>query len=106
MRPRRKGPRRPALGNINLPKPAHVEGDDAGCGTVPEKMPALGDHRMNSPITFFKVGKDGRLIAPPGMSKKEAAVHRQSIRAWEHWHETGDTSKLREAGLLPPEDSE
>ena len=44
---------------------------------------------MNSPITFFKVGKDGRLIAPPGMSKKEAAVHRQSIRAWEHWHETG-----------------
>ena len=66
----------------------------------------MGDHRMNSPITFFKVGKDGRLIAPPGMSKKEAAVHRQSIPAWEHYRETGDESKLRKAGLLPPEDSE
>ena len=62
--------------------------------------------RMNDPITFFKVGKDGRLIAPPGMSKKEAAAHRQSARAWEHYHETGDESKLRKAGILPPEAGE
>ena len=44
---------------------------------------------MNSPIIFFKVGKDGRLIAPPGMSKEEAAAHRQSARAWEHYHRNG-----------------
>lgn len=59
---------------------------------------------MNDPITFLKVGEDGDFIKPPGMSEKEFAVHCESALAWEHFHKTGDKSKLREAGLIPSED--
>ena len=60
---------------------------------------------MDDPITFLKVDEYGNFLRPPGMSEKEFAVHRESVLAWEHFHKTGDESKLREAGLIPPEDS-
>ena len=60
---------------------------------------------MDDPITFLKVDRDGNFIKPPGMSETEFAVHRESALAWEHWHETGDDSKLREAGILPSDES-
>ena len=60
---------------------------------------------MNDPITFLKVDEYGNFIRPPGMSEKEFAVHRESALAWEEWHKTGDTSKLRKLGILPPEES-
>ena len=56
--------------------------------------------RFDDPVVFLKRDAKGKMRAPPGLTKEQREAHEKSAAAWEHWHETGDDSKLREAGLI------
>ena len=49
------------------------------------------------------IWRDGRFVAPEGMSEEEFAVHKRRTEAIQHYEETGDPSLAIAAGLFPPE---